>query len=410
MKKTNIRVIRNEQLAIPALIEVANRREDWINYGSDNMYPNYLLSLLEKSAIHKSIQTGKQDMVMGDGLKIVDENLTTDQLLIVNKFLSSPNPTETIEDITYKIALDLIIYGAYALNIIWSKDRQTIAEIYHIDYGKLRIGKPDEDGKITHYYYSNDWEQYKKEPYQPTKIAAFSLDERQEASQIYICKEYNPAAPWYAKPQYSAAIPYVEIDFEIGMYHLNNIQNQLSPNYLLQLNTGIPEEEEQDEMYRQIKSELTGHKGHKFMLTFGNGQDQAPTFIPVATTDSDKQFLILNEAVLQALCTANKITSPMLLGIKTPGQLGGRSELVDAYDLYYATVINKLQKHIIKVYQKILNINGSVAQLDFIKAEPLPFSLTENSLLQVATTNEVRDLVGLEPIQPNNNETIQPTA
>jgi hypothetical protein len=146
------------------------------------------------------------------------------------------------------------------------------------------------------------------------------------------------------------------------------------------------------------------------MLTFGNGQDQAPTFIPVATTDSDKQFLILNEAVLQALCTANKITSPMLLGIKTPGQLGGRSELVDAYDLYYATVINKLQKHIIKVYQKILNINGSVAQLDFIKAEPLPFSLTENSLLQVATTNEVRDLVGLEPIQPNNNETIQPTA
>jgi len=410
MKKTNIRVIRNEELAIPALIEVANRREDWINYGADNMYPNYLLSLLEKSAIHKSIQTGKQDMVMGDGIKIVDENLTTDQLLIVNKFLSNPNPNETIEDITYKIALDLIIYGAYALNIIWSKDRQSIAEIYHIDYGKLRIGKPDEEGKITHYYHSNDWEQYKKEPYQPTKIATFSLDERQDASQIYICKEYNPAAPWYAKPQYSAAIPYVEIDFEIGMYHLNNIQNQLSPNYILQLNTGVPEEEEQDEIYRQVKAELTGHKGHKFMLTFGNGQDQAPTFIPVATTDSDKQFLVLNDAVLQALCTANKITSPMLLGIKTPGQLGGRSELVDAYDLYYATVINKLQKHIIKAYQKVLNINGSVAKLDFIKAEPLPFSLTENSLLQVATTNEVRDLVGLEPIQPNNNETIQPTA
>jgi hypothetical protein len=318
-----------------------------------------------------------------------------------------PNPYENIEDISYKVAMDLIIYGAYALNVIWSKDKQTIAEFYHIDYGKLRCGKPDEDGKMSYYYYSDDWSDIKNN--EVKEIAVFSTDERKDASQIMVVKEYNPAAKYYAIPQYSASIPYVEIDFEIGMYHLNNIQNQLSPNYLLQINTGIPEEEEQDELFRQIKKELTGHKGHKFMLTFGNGQDQAPTFIPIQTTDSDKQFLTLNDAVLQALCTANKVTSPMLLGIKTPGQLGGRAELVDAYDLYYATVINKLQKHILKSYHKILTINGTSAKLDFIKAEPLPFNLTEQALLQVATPNEVRDMVGLEPIEPENNPE-QPTA
>jgi hypothetical protein len=83
--------------------------------------------------------------------------------------------------------------------------------------------------------------------------------------------------------------------------------------------------------------------------------------------------------------------------------------LVDAYDLYYATVINKLQKHILKSYHKILTINGTSAKLDFIKAEPLPFNLTEQALLQVATPNEVRDMVGLEPIEPENNPE-QPTA
>lgn len=404
-KKINI--ISEEKLYVPQLLEVTTKREDFIKYGEDNLYPNYLLSLLEKSAIHKSIQMGKQDMTMGDGLKIVDsENVPADQMAIVSKLLQNPNPYETLEDITYKIAMDLIIYGAYALNIIWSKDRQTIAEIYHLDYGKLRCGKPDEDGNMPYYYYSDDWSDIKK--YTPKAYAVFSMDERKDPSQIYVCKEYNPAMKYYAIPQYSAAIPYIEIDFEIGMYHLNNIQNQLSPNYLLQINTGVPEEEEQDEIFRQVKSELTGHKGHKFMLTFGNGQDQAPTFIPIATTDSDKQFLVLNEAVLQAQCTANKVTSPMLLGIKTPGQLGGRSELVDAYDLYYATVINKLQKHILKAYHKILTINGTSAQLDFIKAQPLPFSLTENALLQVADKNEVRDMVGLEPIEDNNPE--QPIA
>ena len=407
MSKQKINIITEEKLYVPQLIEVTTKRDDHIKYGADNLYPDYLLSLLEKSSIHKSIQTGKQDMTMGDGLKVVTENLPLEQQTIVSKFMNMPNPNENIEDISYKVAMDLIIYGAYALNVIWSKDKQTIAEFYHIDYGKLRCGKPDEDGKMTYYYYSDDWTDIKNN--EVKEIAVFSMDERKEASQIMVVKEYNPAAKYYAIPQYSASIPYVEIDFEIGMYHLNNIQNQLSPNYLLQINTGVPEEEEQDELFRQIKKELTGHKGHKFMLTFGNGQDQAPTFIPIQTTDSDKQFLVLNEAVLQALCTANKVTSPMLLGIKTPGQLGGRAELVDAYDLYYATVINKLQKHILKSYHKILTINGTSAKLDFIKAEPLPFNLTEQALLQVATPNEVRDMVGLEPVEPQNNPT-QPTA
>ena len=48
-------------------------------------------------------------------------------------------------------------------------------------------------------------------------------------------------------------------------------------------------------------------------------------------------------------------------------------------------------------------INGSGAKLDFIKAEPLPFTVSEQALLQVADRNEVRDMVGLEPIEPQNN-------
>jgi len=88
--------------------------------------------------------------------------------------------------------------------------------------------------------------------------------------------------------------------------------------------------------------------------------------------------------------------------------LGGRQELIDAYNLYYSTVINKLQKHILKAYHKILNINGINIKLDFIKAEPLPFTLSEQALLQVATQNEVRDMIGLKPI--NNNPAPAPVA
>ena len=398
-KNSGVKVFRNEALAIPQLIETTSKKEDWVKYGEDNLYPNYLVSLLEKSAIHKSIQTGKQDMTIGDGLTITNQNqLTPEQLNMVNDFIINPNNGETLEDLTYKIAMDLILYGAYALNIIWSKDRKSVAEVYHIDYGKLRAQKPVDGEESKYIYYSNDWSNIKKEENVPELLRLFDYNDRKEASQIYICTEYSPSNGFYARPQYSAAIPFIEIDFEIGMYHLNNIQNALSPDYILQINNGIPEDEEQDTLYRQFKRELTGHKGHKFMMTFGNSTENAPSLIPIPTTDADKQFLVLNEAVLQALCTANKVTSPMLLGIKTPGQLGGRSELLDSYDLYYATVINKLQKHIIKTYNKIMAINGASVKFDFIKPQPLPFTLSESALLQVATQNEVREMLGLKPL------------
>ena len=385
--KNAVKVIRNEALAIPRLIETTTKREDWVKYGENNLYPDYLVSLLEKSSIHKSIQTGKQDMVVGNGLVIANaDQLTPDQQNMVNSFMVNPNKTESIDDIAYKISMDLILYGAYALNVIWSNDRESIAEIHHVDYGKLRAQKPLEDGSDTDYlYYSDDWSDIKKDINKPTLFRKFDYENRKEASQIYICMDYTPSCGYYSRPAYSASIPYVEIDFEIGMYHLNNIENALSPDYILQINNGVPEDEEQDMLYRQFKKELTGHKGHKFMMTFGNSTENAPSLVPIPTTDADKQFLVLNEAVLQTLCTANKVTSPMLLGIKTPGQLGGRSELMDAYDLYYATVINKLQKLVLKSFNKIMMINGAKVRFEFVKPEPLPFTLSESALLQVAT-------------------------
>jgi hypothetical protein len=43
-------------------------------------------------------------------------------------------------------------------------------------------------------------------------------------------------------------------------------------------------------------------------------------------------------------------------------------------------------------------INGASVKFDFIKPQPLPFTLSESALLQVATQNEVREMLGLKPL------------
>ena len=76
--------------------------------------------------------------------------------------------------------------------------------------------------------------------------------------------------------------------------------------------------------------------------------------------------------VEQTILTAHRITSPMILGIKTEGQLGGRSEILDSYQLFLQTVIIPIQEQILKALEKIL----------FIKyKEPIKLGIEQNQIL-----------------------------
>mgnify|MGYP000896799297 CR=1 FL=1 len=52
---------------------------------------------------------------------------------------------------------------------------------------------------------------------------------------------------------------------------------------------------------------------------------------------------------------------------------------------------------------KILRINEIPITVSFEKAQPLPFSVSEQTLLQIADKNEIRSLLGMKPI----NDTTQ---
>ena len=87
-------------------------------------------------------------------------------------------------------------------------------------------------------------------------------------------------------------------------------------------------------------------------------KDQQPDITPIPQNGADGYYTSVNEMVVQKILTAHKITSPMLLGIKTSGQLGGRTELIDAYTHFLTTVIQPLQQEILDVFTYLFNTNG----------------------------------------------------
>lgn len=67
-----------------------------------------------------------------------------------------PNYNETWDDLIYNLALDYVIYGSYAIQIIKNKDDKTYS-FYHQPIGDVRCSPKNEDGDIETYWISSDW-------------------------------------------------------------------------------------------------------------------------------------------------------------------------------------------------------------------------------------------------------------
>jgi len=376
----------------------------WIPYGQDNLYPNFLTDLMYKSPTHNAIQTGKHELAVGDGLTWDENGENLNDIAIANKLFYNANPEENLDQVFNKLMLDEILFGGHSAQVIWSKDRQTIAEVYHVPFETARKGKPDELGRINSYYVSQDWMNWRRKYNTPKEIQSFSTKDRSNPVQMLYSQQYFPTEI-YPNPTYVASVPYVLTDYEIGRHHLNAIKSGLSTNFILNISSGIPSDEEQSDFSDDVKTNLTGSAGQKILVTFSEGKDNAPEFIPIQIQDEHEKFITLNEAVLQNLLTANRLTSPMLLGIKTPGQLGGGSEFEEAFELYYNQVIAKLQNRVLETLNKILKINGAQEiQFEVIKPQLISTKFSEAVMARVMKINELRKEIGLEELENNGDQ------
>jgi hypothetical protein len=130
----------------------------------------------------------------------------------------------------------------------------------------------------------------------------------------------------------------------------------------------------------------------------------------------DKQFEVLNKSIQQEIFIAHRVTNPQLFGVKTEGQLGGRNELVEAYELFKATYVNDRVRKVERMINYLGSFNG-VEGMELIPVEPITERLSEQALLQIMTQDELREKAGLQPLEkpadvvgPNPQPDEQPQA
>jgi hypothetical protein len=396
---------------VPVMLE--NRSGKYITYGFANEYPYYLLDNYRRSSKHNAIVNGKVNYIMGGGWQAGDD-LTVEQQARFIKFFDGMSSTEDLNDITEKLVLDLELFNGFAVAVTWSK-LGTIAKMEHVPFEKIRVDKEEKMFQVADWY-NDDMMQLFPKVGDIEKIPAFDPENRL-GKQLFYYRVYAAGVKHYPLPEYIGGNAWIEADVQVANFHNNNLRNNFWGGYLINFNNGIPTPEEQGDIERQIKRKFSGtDNAGRFVVTFNDDAAKAPTLEPLTPSDMDKQFEILNKAIQQEIFIAHRVTNPMLFGVKTEGQLGGRNELVEAYELFKATYVNDRVRKVERMINYLGSFNG-VEGMELIPVEPITERLSEQALLQIMTQDELREKAGLQPLEkpadvvgPNPQPDEQPQA
>jgi len=324
------------------------KSKDWILFGEDNLFPFHLLYLYDKSSNHGAIVNGKTKYIYGQGFPVNE---------IVNL------KGEKLNQVFKRAIKEIEIFGGFYFEVIWNFGGK--AQICNIPFETIRKAK-DKAG----YFYKKDWRcTDRKEP--PRYIPPFDQNNKIGA-QLFCYREYRPGCDVYPLPEYFPALNDIETDVEISKYNLSVIKNGMFGSKMISFFDGTPPDEIKKKLEKDFRNKFAGSENSgRFMLVFNNDPTKAPQVQDLSTSQLPDLMKQLNTDIQAEIFTGHQVTSPMLFGVKTEGQLGGRTEMVDSYEIFKNTYVNDKQQAVEEVYDFLSPFIGQPPAQKLIPVEPI---------------------------------------
>ena len=347
----------------PEIVEVKQR--DWVQYGADNNYFQFLIDRYNGSPTNNACINGISQQIYGKGISATDSSRKPNEYA---QMITLLNP-----DMVQKVCYDLKLMGQAAIQVIYNKARTKISMCEHFPIETLRAEKANEEGDIEGYYYFNDWINIKPSD-KPLRIPAYGTSK--EDIEIYYIKPYKAGFYYYSPVDYQGGLQYAQLEEEISNYHLNNIMQGLAPSMLINFNNGTPNQEQRELIEQRIAQKFSGSSNSgKFILAFNDNKESQAEITPVQLSDAHQQYQFLSDESTRKILVSHRIVSPMLLGIKdASGFSSNADEIKNASILMDNTVIRPFQELLIKCFDKLLAYNDIALKLYFITLQPLEFT------------------------------------
>ncbi len=346
----------------PEVVELKNK--DWVQYGVDNDYFNYIIDVNNNSTTCRAITIGISNMIYGKGLAAHDADKRPEQYAQMMSLFKKSDLRKFIND--YKVL------GMAAFQLVYQDGR--VKEVHHFPMETLRAEKCNDEGEIEGWYYSNHWGNLKPTE-KPERIPAFGFG-KANGVEMYVLKPYEAGKYYYSSPDWSSAMPYAVLEDEIGDYLINDCINGFSGTKVVNFNNGVPDPEKMQSIKSDVLNKLTGSRGEKVIVAFNNNSESKTTIDDIPLNDAPQHYQYLADECFRKLIVGHRVTSPMLLGIRegNDGLGNNAEEIKNATQLFDNIVIQCFQDQVIECLDAILSINDIALDLYFKTLKPLDFS------------------------------------
>lgn len=337
MEQLNFSIMSNDVRIVPDVVEKKVSGKDYVFYGEENKFPQYVWNLYLKSAILQGIVNGTCDFVSGNG---IISNLPIAQM---------NSDGDELEDLIRKISMDYNIFGGFCFQVI--KDYNgAIKELYWLDMQNIRL---NEEGDKA--YYCEKWNQY------GAKAVEYEVwNPKKNQSNFVVYYKGHISRGLYPVPRFIGALAAIETSTEIGKFHLNNILNNLTSSAIINFNNGEPSEEQKKMIEKKLNDKFSGaNNAGKNMIVFNNSKEEAVTIERLGEDNFDKKFETLSKSTREEIFISFRAT-PALFGLNPENNGFSKAEFLESFELYNKCVVKPIQNDIKRVFDKLFNMENSI--------------------------------------------------
>lgn len=340
--------------------------QDIVPYGNyDNLYPQKVISVAQKSwALSTALATYK-DFIIGDGFGDADQ-------MVINE------KGQTLFDLLTFIAGDKSKFG-FAVHVNYNALGQ-IVEIQTLDFEDLRYNNK---GKLV---YNPDWSKrydtknYEKEKEYNLFNPDTALDEIKEVGienyngQVFYWTGQNKI---YPLATFDAALEAGQYQADQSLSSLRNIQNGFSLGGAFVYPKNIDNQTEKSDLLQHLNDNTTGGNNTGRIWAMGipagvEGIDKLTQFIPFERSDIDNLFTNQNKEAREAIFS--NFRQPAILNAISETGMFNQQSLQDAF-VFYNSIVEKDRKEVEKTLNKIMsfsiwgNPNLTIKPKTLIKSE-----------------------------------------
>jgi len=379
--------------------------KEWLLWGEQNNYPEYLIELYKRNAYHGSIIKTKADHIYGKGLCYDETKLSLSDIAIYENFLNNANRFEDWNSVFRKNILPFELFDGLALQIVYGIGGKIVG-VYSQEFAKFRRS---EDGK--HVIYCDAWLQddgsmnpHPEKDSSYKKYPIFNPNLRTETQILYYKFDVPTSYKYgniYPDPNYIQICQDIETDIEVTNFHFSNMKNGMFAAAMLSLFNGTPDPSDIKKYEKLFDRKFSGTSNTgKIMFNFVDKGGQKAELTTLTQSDLDKMFIEVTKRTQQNILTGHRI-DPQLVSIILDNQtIGDNTIYLQKYDRWMKSYVEHRQNVHLDIIKKIAEINGiDLSYLEVRQKAPASYDLTLPSLANYVTVDEVRKYLGLEPLE-----------